>query len=120
MDEEVKVEAEKVAVPAQQEVVPKSAFKTYQIIYYILGIIEVLLAFRFVLKLLGANPATGFVSLVYSLSGVLAAPFTAVFPVAREGGSVLEWSVILAAIVYLVVAWGLANLLRIMTAKHVA
>lgn len=120
MDEEVKVEAEKVAVPAQQEVVSKSAFKTYQVIYYILGIVEVLLAFRFVLKLLGANPSTGFVSFIYSVSGLFVAPFTAVFPISSEGGSILEWSVILAGIVYAVIAWGLANLLRIMTAKHVA
>ena|SRR5579872_5161010 len=119
MADEVKVEAEKVAVPAQQVVVPKSAFRTYQIIYYVLGIIEVLLGFRFILKLLGANPATGFVSFIYSISGVFMAPFRAVFPTAAQGGSVLEWSVILAAVVYLVIAWGLASLLKIMTAKHV-
>ena len=120
MTDEIKVEAEKVGVPAQQEVVPKSAFKTYQVIYYILGIIEVLLAFRFILKLLGANATSGFVSFIYSLSGLLMTPFTAVFPNSREGGAVLEWSALLAAVVYLVVAWGLASLLRIMTAKHVA
>ncbi|HSX19415.1 MAG TPA: YggT family protein [Candidatus Saccharimonadales bacterium] len=119
MEDNVKVEAEKVATPAQQTVVPKSAFKTYQIIYYILGIIEILLGFRFVLKLLGANP-TGFVSFIYSLSGVFMAPFRAVFPTAAQGGNVLEWSVALAAVVYLVVAWGLASLLKIVTEKHVA
>lgn len=120
MADEVQVEAEKVAVPAQQQVVPKGAFKTYQIIYYILGIVEVLLGFRFVLKLLGANSGSGFVSFIYSLSEMFMAPFRAVFPVSAEGGAVMEWSVLLAAVVYLVVAWGLANLLRILTTKHVA
>lgn len=120
LDENVKVEAEQAAPTAEKAVVSKGVFKTYQIIYYILGIIEVLLGFRFLLKLLGANPNTGFVSFIYSISGIFVAPFNAVFPTTRAEGSVLEWSVLLAAVVYAVVAWGLANLLRIMTTKHVA
>lgn len=119
MDENVKVEAEPSAAPAGNAVVSKQAFKTYQIIYYVLGIIEVLLGFRFVLKLLGANP-TGFVNLVYSITGVFMAPFRAVFPVSAEGGAIMEWSVILAAIVYAAIAWGLASLLKIVSTKHVA
>jgi hypothetical protein len=34
----------------------KTIFRVNQIIWFILGLIEVLLAFRFVLRLLGANP----------------------------------------------------------------
>ena len=33
----------------------KAIFRTYQIIWYILGVVEVVLAFRVVLKLLGAS-----------------------------------------------------------------
>src|SRR4051812_38890275 len=52
------------------------------IIWYILGIVEVLLAFRFVMKLLGANPNSGFVDFIYSVTSVLTAPFDNIFGVA--------------------------------------
>jgi len=48
----------------------EESFTAGRIIYYILGIIEVLLTFRFIFKLLGANPNSGFVSLIYSISQV--------------------------------------------------
>src|SRR6478609_2357189 len=53
------------------------------VVWYILGVIEILLAFRFVLKLLGANPNSGFVDFVYSVSGVLTAPFDTIFGVTQ-------------------------------------
>lgn len=118
MDENIKVEATTEAPAAQNAVMPKPAFKTYQIIYYILGLVEILLAFRFVFRLLGANQGSGFVSFIYSITGVFMAPFRAIFPTIAEGVSALEWSILVAMVVYATVAWGLAYLLRIMTVKH--
>ncbi len=89
----------------------KAIFRYNQIIWYILGLIEVLLAFRFVLKLLGANQFVGFTSFIYTLSGPLAAPFNGILGVSAAGNSLGEWSTIIAAVVYLVVAWGLVYLL---------
>lgn len=89
----------------------KTIFRFSQIIWYILGVMEILLVFRFVFKLLGANPATGFTSLIYSTTGLMVSPFRGIFPVAAAGGSVLEWSTLIAAFVYLCVAWGLVYLL---------
>lgn len=120
MDENMKVEGTAEAPVAQTAVMPKHAFKTYQIIYYILGLVEILLAFRFVFRLLGANQNTGFVSFIYSLTGVLMAPFRAIFPTVAEGQSALEWSILVAMVVFAVIAWGLAYFLRIMTVKHTA
>src|SRR5680860_1583101 len=40
-------------------------------IWYIYGLIALLLGIRMVLKLFGANSANGFVDLIYSVSGVL-------------------------------------------------
>ena len=37
------------------------------VIYFFFGVIEVLLLFRFIFKLTGANPISGFVSFIYSL-----------------------------------------------------
>lgn len=39
--------------------------KLAKIIYYILGVLEVLFTFRLVFKILGANPASSFVSMIY-------------------------------------------------------
>jgi hypothetical protein len=91
----------------------KTIFRFNQIIWYILGLIEVLLVFRFVLKLLGANPFIGFTSLIYSITAPLIVPFNGIFGASTTGASLIEWSTIIAAIVYLLVAWGLVYLLDI-------
>lgn len=89
----------------------KTIFRFNQIIWYFLGLLEVLLVFRIVLKALGANPTSGFTSLIYSITNPLALPFTGILgsPVI-SGTAIIEWSTIIAAIVYLVVAWGLVYL----------
>lgn len=91
----------------------KTIFRAYQVIWYILGVIEVLLAFRFVLKLLGANPLSGFVSFIYSLSALFVAPFYGILGNPSVSGSVLEWSTIIAGIVYFVIAWGIVYLFQL-------
>ena len=88
------------------------------VVWYILGLIEILLGFRFVLKLFGANPTSGFVDFVYNLTGILTAPFDKIFSVSRpETGdvvrSVFEPSILVAAVVYLIIAWGIVKLLTI-------
>lgn len=88
----------------------KPIYRGTQIVWYILGIIEILLAFRFVLKLLGANPAAGFTSFIYGVTYVFAAPFLAVFHVTQVAGSVVEWTTILAMFVYWVIAIGIVKL----------
>lgn len=91
--------------------------KAKQIVYYILGILEVLFAFRLVFKLLGANPKSPFVSFIYSLSQAFLAPFSSIFKSTVTNGleaqSILEPSTIIAMIVYAVIAWGIVKLIEI-------
>ena len=86
-------------------------------IWLLLGIVEVLLAFRFVLKLLGANPNSGFVTFVYNVSGPLNAPFRGIFTSPTAHGnittSVFETSTVVAIIVYAIVAWGIVKLVTL-------
>jgi hypothetical protein len=89
----------------------KAIFHVHQIIWYILGIIEVLLALRFILKLTGANPFSGFVDFIYTASRPLAAPFYGIFNVDVAGQSVFEWTTLIAMLVYALVAWGLVKLI---------
>ncbi len=92
----------------------KFIFRTYQIIWYILGIIEFLLAFRMTLKALGANPFSGFTSLIYSLSNPLVLPFSGILGVTTTPqGNFFEWSTVIAAIVYALAAYGLVELMQL-------
>src|ERR1035437_2588140 len=82
----------------------KPIYRGTQIVWYILGIIEILLAFRFVLKLLAANGSAGFTQLIYGATYPFAQPFLAVFRISQVQGSIFEWSTILAMIAYWVLA----------------
>ncbi|MCL4339246.1 YggT family protein [Patescibacteria group bacterium] len=89
----------------------KRIFRINQIIWYILGFVEVLLAFRIVLKALGANQGSGFTSFIYSITGPLALPFSGILGESLNGNSLIEWSSVFAVVVYLVIAGGLVYLL---------
>ena len=94
--------------------------RTKRIVYYILGVIEVILAFRLVFKLLGANPASGFVSMIYSITQILLAPFTGIFRSAVTTGvetqAVLEPATLIGMAVYAIIAWGIVKIIEI--ARH--
>ena len=89
----------------------KTIFRFNQVIWYILGLIEVLLVFRLILKVLGANQYIGFTSLIYSITEPLAGPFMGILGTSISGKSTMEWSTIIAALVYVCIAWGLVYLL---------
>lgn len=86
-------------------------------VYFVLGVIEIVLAFRLMLKLLGANPNSGFVNFVYNISGFLNAPFKAIFHTSTNSGDVttgvFEPATLVAMLVYAVVAWGIVELVHL-------
>ena len=88
----------------------KPLYRGTQIVWYVLGLLEVLLAFRFLLKLFGANPAAGFSKFIYGVTYIFAAPFINVFHITQVAGSVFEWTTILAMLVYWLVAVGVIKL----------
>ncbi len=88
----------------------KPLFKGTQIVWYILGLIEILLLFRFVLKLLGANPEAGFTSFIYNVTYIFAAPFLNVFRLTYVEGSIFEWTSLLAMLVYWMIAVAIVRL----------
>jgi YggT family protein len=90
------------------------------IVYFIFGVIQVILGLRFLLRLLGANPDAGFVQLVYTLAAPFMAPFEAVFATPQVEGAVFDWSVLLAMAVYALIAWGIASLIRAVTPRSSA
>lgn len=98
--------------PGKQFQRKRTIFRAYQLIWYIVGVIEVLLVFRFLLRLVGANPASGFTEFIYATSAPFAIPFRGILPVSTADGSVVEWSTLLAMLVYVVIAYGLVKLFQ--------
>src|ERR1700722_2403649 len=88
----------------------KPLYRGTQIVWYILGILEVLLAFRFFLKLFAANPYAGFTSFVYGVTWPFATPFLNVFRISKIEGSIFEWTTLLAMIVYWLIALAIIKL----------
>lgn len=91
----------------------KPLYRGTQVVWYILGILEALLAFRFVLKLLAANSGAGFTHFIYSITTPFAAPFLTVFKISRVEGNIMEWTTLLAMLVYWLIAWGIIKLFLI-------
>lgn len=85
-----------------------------RIIWFIAGVILVLLAFRFVLTLLGANPNNAFADFIYTTSHPFVAPFFGLFGYNLQYGvSRFEIYTLVAMAVYALIAWGLARLVTL-------
>ena len=86
-----------------------------RIVWFVAGIILVLLAFRFLLSLLGANPTNGLADFVYTTSEPFVAPFFSLFNYDNYtyGASRFEMYTLVAALFYVVLAWGIAKLVTL-------
>jgi len=86
---------------------------TQRLVWFIVGVIDALIAIRFILLLLGANQSAGFVDFIYSLTAIFVAPFVGIFGQPTYGSFVFEWSSILAIVVYSLIALGIAKLITL-------
>ncbi len=93
--------------------------RAVDLIYLFFGVINAMLLIRIVLKMLAANPLSGFASFVYSITGIFLAPFRNLLPAVTSGRAVLEVSAVVAIIVYALIGWGLARLVAIMMSRSV-
>lgn len=84
-----------------------------RVIWFITGVILIIIALRFVLLLLGANRDAGFTDFIYNLSGVFVSPFVGIFGEPTYGSSVFEIASLLAIVVFALVGWGIGKLLTI-------
>lgn len=88
-------------------------FQINRIIWSVLALLEILLGFRFVLKLIAANPDSGFGAFLYGITGPFTAPFTGLLPTPASAGMALEATTLVAMAVYALVFWGIVYVLRI-------
>jgi uncharacterized protein YggT (Ycf19 family) len=84
------------------------------VVWFITGVLLILLAFRFVLLLLAANQANAFANFIYTLSYPFAAPFFGLFGYTiHYGVSQFELSTLVAMAVYALIAFGIVRLINI-------
>jgi hypothetical protein len=81
----------------------------------IFGIIEIILAFRFFFKLLGANPDNGFVKVIYDITQGFVSLFAGIFSNANNTGaettSIFEPGTLIAILIVAIIGWIIMKLL---------
>lgn len=97
----------------------KNSYTAQNLVYFLFGVLEFLLIFRFIFKATGANPGSGFVSFIYGLTGLFVLPFSGIFRTAvaqgAEVSAVFEPATLVAIAVYSLLAWGIVKLIAIMS-----
>jgi len=86
-------------------------FKATYLVWMFLGLLEALIAFRILLKLMAANAANPFAMLVYNFSYIFVFPFAGLVPTPSAAGMVLEISSFIAMGVYALVFWAIERLI---------
>jgi len=81
------------------------SFKATQLIWLGLGILEALIALRIGLKLIGANPDSPIVALIYGFTYLFLFPFEGMTSTPAAGSMVLELSSFFAMGIYALIAW---------------
>jgi uncharacterized membrane protein len=84
-----------------------------RILWTILGILEILLALRFVLKLIAANAGSGFAVFIYGITGLFVKPFETLVGTPTSGGTVLEVTTLIAMAVYALLYWVIVRVLQV-------
>ncbi len=80
-------------------------FKAIQLVWLVFGVIEVLIALRIALMLIGANPNSPIVALIYGITYLLLFPFNGLIGSPTVGNMVLEISSMFAIVVYGLIAF---------------
>ena len=95
-----------------------SIARIVNIVYCLFGVLELLLAVRVVLHLIGVNAENGFASFIYGLSG----PFVAVFASllknpALSTTAALEVTTLIAMLVSAIAAWIIGRLIWLVLSR---
>jgi YGGT family len=89
--------------------------RAIQVVWWIVGFVDILLAIRFLLKLLGGSTVAGFVTFMYNITQPLVAPFHGIFNTTVQGRSILEPESLVAIAIYSLIGWGIVSLIHMMT-----
>jgi hypothetical protein len=90
-----------------------------RVMWFMVGLLEGLLALRFLLAILAANPRNAFAALIYGLTGPFVAPFRTLFATPATDGSVIELYTLVAMVVYFLAWWTVVRLIGVVTNRPV-
>ncbi len=80
-------------------------FKLTQVVWLLFGILVALIVIRIGLRLIGANPDSPIVGLIYAFTFLYLFPFEGLINSPSSGNMVLELSSIFAIAIYALIAW---------------
>jgi YggT family protein len=83
-------------------------------IYWLLGLLEILLGLRFLLRLFAANPQNEFARLINNLSAPLIAPFSTLFisPTFNGTSYIFDVNIVIAIVAYALLSYLALSLVR--------
>jgi hypothetical protein len=94
---------------------PMYSVRAQQAVWLLTGLIDALLVIRFAGKVLGASTQASFVTFIYDLTQVFVAPFHGIFNTTASGRYIFEPESLVAIVIYSLIGWGLASLVRVLT-----
>jgi len=100
---------------SQEEHVSRSV----RIVWFMVGVIVTLLLVRVVLALLGANLENPFANMIYAVTEPLVGAFRGLLQVGefQAGVSRFELETLVAALVYMLIGWGIASAIQLLSKK---
>lgn len=90
-------------------------FQLSRIIWSLLALLEGMLGLRFLLKLIGANPNSGFAAITYGLTDLFVLPFSGLVPLWSADAVVFEVTTLIAMIIYVLFTYVVIQGIRIVT-----
>lgn len=89
--------------------------KLNDFIQWFIAVLEVTLAIRFILKLIGADPNNLFAGFLYALTDIILFPFSSiVHSPSIHTNQAFEWSTLIAMAIYALLFWAIGRFLRIL------
>ena len=107
------------AIPEEEAAVRQEEARTVRyaigklndFIQWFVTVLEVLLAIRFLLKLIGADPNNLFAGFLYALTTIVLVPFESIVHTPSDR---FEWSTLIAMAIYWLLFWAVRRFLRIL------
>lgn len=101
-------------IPSETETKDAHSDRGNAWVWYIVGIINILLLLRIIFHLFGARSA-GFTDFLYAITGPFVAPFRGIFASPSIEGSYFDTASLVAIVIYALLGWLVVGLINLIT-----
>lgn len=101
-------------VPTETETKDAQSDRGNDWVWYVVGIIDLLLLLRIIFHLFGARSA-GFSDFLYTITGPFVAPFRGIFASPSVEGSYFDTASLVAIVIYALIGWLIVGLINLIT-----